>query len=53
MLLKENYRFNSKNSYISSENRLLLTMGLNDLIVVESWMLLVADKKDLNHLKNW
>ena len=47
------YDFNSKNSYITSENRLLLTIGLNDLIVVEnSDAVLVADKKNLNHLKS-
>tara|TARA_Y100001933_G_scaffold155619_1_gene153825 strand:+ start:333 stop:1763 length:1431 start_codon:yes stop_codon:yes gene_type:complete len=47
------YDYNSKNSYITSENRLLLTIGLNDLIVVEnSDAVLVSDKKNLNHLKS-
>ena len=42
----------SSNSYLRSENRLLLTMGLENLIVVEtSDAVLVANKNNLNNLK--
>lgn len=44
---------NTNNSFLSSHNRLLTTIGLNDLIVVEtSDAILVANKKDSQEVKN-
>tara|TARA_Y100000739_G_scaffold229495_1_gene244410 strand:- start:1514 stop:2956 length:1443 start_codon:yes stop_codon:yes gene_type:complete len=44
---------NSENSYIRSENRLLVTLGVKDLIIVETDdAVLVADKNSTNEIKD-
>ncbi len=43
----------SKDCYIRSENRLLVTLGLKNLIVIETQdAILISDKKNSDHLKS-
>ena len=44
---------NTKNSYLRSENRLIVGIDLNDLIVVETRdAILISDKKSSQKVKN-
>ena len=43
--------FNSQNCYLRSENRLLVTLGLNNIVVETADAILIANKENSDYLK--